>query len=94
MRMSQACGMQAQAYKNYVAAILGRVNTITGVRYSQDPTIFSIELANEPACSTGYEDKLGVPRGSIVKAWVSEMAAFIRSLDASHMVRFYHAVCI
>ena len=83
-----ACGMRTpQAYKNYVAAILGRVNSITGVKYSLDPTIFAIELANEPVCSTGYEDQLGVARGSIIKAWIAEMAAYIRSLDAAHMVR-------
>jgi endo-1,4-beta-mannosidase len=75
-----------QAYKNYVASILNRVNTLTGVKYSADPAIFSFELANEPACSAGYEDKMGVARGSTVRAWVAEMAAYIRSLDANHMV--------
>ena len=76
-----------QAYKNYVAAILTRVNTITGIRYSSDPTIFAWELANEPRTSKGYDAQMGLPHGSTVKAWVSELAAYFRSLDPNHMVR-------
>ncbi len=76
-----------QAYKNYVKKIVTRVNTITGVAYINDPTVFAWELANEPHLNDGYEDSLGVPHASIVRAWVAEMAAYIRSLDPGHMVR-------
>ncbi|EIE21346.1 glycoside hydrolase [Coccomyxa subellipsoidea C-169] len=75
-----------QAYKNYVKKIVTRVNTITGVAYINDPTVFAWELANEPHCTDGYEDSLGVPHASIVRAWVAEMAAYIRSLDPGHMI--------
>lgn len=78
--------MPDQAYKNYIHKIVTRVNTITGVAYINDPTVFAWELANEPHCNDGYEDKLGVPRGSIVRAWVAEMAAYVKSLDSNHMV--------
>ena len=38
-----------QAYEGYIKAVLTRVNTVNGRRYSQDPTVFSWELANEPS---------------------------------------------
>lgn len=75
-----------QAYKNYVSKILMRKNTITGVNYREDPTIFALELANEPRCNDGYEASLSLKPGTIVRAWVAEMAAYIRSLDPNHMV--------
>ena len=75
-----------QAYKNYVRKLLTRVNTFTGVTYKDDPTIFALELANEPQCRDGYEVRLGITPGTIVRAWVAEMAAYIRSLDPNHMV--------
>ncbi|MBA0743709.1 hypothetical protein Gogos_006368, partial [Gossypium gossypioides] len=40
-------------YKNHVKAVLTRNNTITGVLYKDDPTIFAWELINEPHCPTG-----------------------------------------
>lgn len=38
-----------QAYQGYIRTILTRVNTINNRRYSEDPTVFSWELANEPS---------------------------------------------
>lgn len=75
-----------QAYKNYVHKLLTRKNTITGVTYRDDPTFFALELANEPHCNDGYEISQGLQPGTIVRAWVAEMAAYIRSLDPNHMV--------
>lgn len=37
-------------YKQHVAAIVKRRNSITGVPYRDDPTIFAWELINEPRC--------------------------------------------
>ncbi|CAK9183930.1 unnamed protein product, partial [Ilex paraguariensis] len=39
-------------YKNHVKAMLTRVNSITGVPYKDDPTIFAWELMNEPRCQS------------------------------------------
>ncbi|CAL8463202.1 g2736 [Coccomyxa elongata] len=75
-----------QAYKNYVHKLLTRKNTITGVTYRDDPTFFALELANEPHCNDGYEISQGLQPGTVVRAWVAEMAAYIRSLDPNHMI--------
>ena len=74
------------AYKGYITKILTRVNTITGVVYAADPMIFSLELANEPHTTDNYEILRGLPPGGIVKAWVYEISAFVRSLSPNHMV--------
>lgn len=36
------------ALKRYIKKIVLRNNTITGVRYSEDPTIMAWDLINEP----------------------------------------------
>ena len=35
-------------YKEWIAHVLERTNTLTGVRYKDDPTIAMWELGNEP----------------------------------------------
>ena len=75
-----------QAYKNYVKMIVTRTNTKTNIKYSEDPTIFALELANEPHTTDNYEIKRGIAPGTIIKAWIKDMVAFIRTLDTKHMV--------
>lgn len=38
-----------QAYQGYIRTVLTRVNTVNSRVYSEDPTVFSWELANEPS---------------------------------------------
>ncbi|KAE8793985.1 Mannan endo-1,4-beta-mannosidase 4 [Hordeum vulgare] len=66
-------------YKNHVKTVLTRVNTVTGVAYRDDPAIFGWELMNEPRC--GAE-----PTGAMVQAWVEEMAPYLKTIDAAHLV--------
>ncbi|TVU44310.1 hypothetical protein EJB05_03746, partial [Eragrostis curvula] len=66
-------------YKDYVKTVLTRVNSITGVAYRDDPTIFGWELMNEPRCDAD-------PTGAMVQAWVEEMAPYVKSIDAAHLV--------
>ena len=67
--------------------ILTRVNTITGVAYKDDPTIFALELANEPHTTDDYETIRGLPPGVLVKAWMEVIVKTIRVVDTKHMVR-------
>ncbi|PRW59651.1 nitrilase 2 isoform A [Chlorella sorokiniana] len=65
-------------FKDFVRTIVTRTNTITGRRYSEDPTIMAWDLINEPVCR-------GCAPGTIA-SWVKEMAGFVKSLDSNHLL--------
>jgi mannan endo-1,4-beta-mannosidase len=48
-------------YKNFFKALITRVNTVTGVAYRDDPTIFAWELINEPRVPSD-------PSGNVLQA--------------------------
>ncbi|KAL5700127.1 mannan endo-1,4-beta-mannosidase [Ranunculus cassubicifolius] len=60
-------------------AILTRKNSISGVKYSEEPAIFAWELMNEPRCVSSSS-------APVLQSWITEMAAFIKSLDKNHLV--------
>ncbi|CAN6446632.1 unnamed protein product [Victoria cruziana] len=66
-------------YKNHVTRVLTRVNSITGVAYKDDPAIFAWELMNEPRCTSDTS-------GETVQAWITEMAAHVKSIDRNHLL--------
>lgn len=66
-------------YKNYVSQIINRTNTVNGLSYKTDPTIFSWELCNEPRNEL---DDTGVTLNN----WIAEISSYIKSLDTAHMV--------
>lgn len=59
-------------YKATVRYVINRVNTLTGVRYRDDKAILAWQFGNEMHSATD--------------AWLSEMAAYIKSLDPNHLV--------
>lgn len=65
-------------YREHVRRIVGRRNTVTGTLYRDDPTIFAYELMNEAQAPAGRYDER--------RQWVAEMSAYIKSLDADHLV--------
>ncbi|KAJ8485860.1 hypothetical protein OPV22_018345 [Ensete ventricosum] len=66
-------------YKNHVKTVLTRVNSITGVAYKDDPTIFAWELMNEPRCQSDWS-------GNSIQRWIAEMAAYVKSIDSNHLL--------
>ncbi|XP_010914840.1 putative mannan endo-1,4-beta-mannosidase 9 [Elaeis guineensis] len=66
-------------YKNHVKTILTRNNTMTGMAYRDDPTIFAWELINEPRCQSDLS-------GRILQDWITEMAAYVKSIDSRHLL--------
>eukprot|EP00250_Pteridium_aquilinum_P020779 c24944_g4_i1 orf=205-1407(+) len=66
-------------YKNHIKSVLTRVNSITGIQYKDDPTIFAWELINEPQCTKD-------PSGDILQAWIEEMAVYLKSIDCNHLL--------
>lgn len=76
-------------YKAWIKALVTRTNAITGIPYSQDPTIFAWQLANEPRCNAPDQPaSRACVNGSttLLTPWVAEMSAYVKSLDPQHMV--------
>ncbi|KAK9678405.1 hypothetical protein RND81_11G209200 [Saponaria officinalis] len=66
-------------FKNHITTVLNRYNTITGVVYKNDPTIMAWELMNEPRCTSDQS-------GRTLQAWITEMAAHVKSIDRNHLL--------
>ncbi|MFC1572311.1 FlgD immunoglobulin-like domain containing protein [Candidatus Eisenbacteria bacterium] len=67
-----------QDFLNHVTFLLERVNSYTGVVYRDEPAIMAWELANEPR---GFHNN-----ATAFNQWIDETAAYIKSIDANHMV--------
>ncbi|HKG97649.1 MAG TPA: cellulase family glycosylhydrolase, partial [Pyrinomonadaceae bacterium] len=65
-------------YREHLEKLATRRNTVTGVIYRDDPTIFGWELMNEAQAITG--------RWAERRAWFAEMSAYLKSLDPNHLV--------
>ncbi|HEY0001444.1 MAG TPA: cellulase family glycosylhydrolase, partial [Actinoplanes sp.] len=74
-------------FRDYIAHLLDRTNTITGVQYKNDPTIMAWDLANEPRCiGSGRFPRSADCTTDTVTAWADEMSTFIKSVDRRHLV--------
>lgn len=74
------------AYKNWAAHLISRTNSLTGVRYGDDPTIAAWELANEPECGPSSGQGGSSCKSATINQWVTEMSAHIKKLDPNHLV--------
>lgn len=76
---------QAQGLlRDYIGAVVTRTNSITGMRYADDPTIMAWQLANEPR--PGGSDKVAVPNLPYFYRWIDQTATFIKTLAPHHLV--------
>lgn len=66
-------------FRSHLSRMLERKNSITGVRYIDDPTIFAWELMNESTVLTSAGQKART-------AWIGEMARLIKERDPHHLV--------
>ena len=71
-------------YHDYVQAVVGRTNTVTGVRYRDDPTIMAWQLANEPRPAGGEAE--AVANLPAFYGWIEGTARLIKSIDPNHLV--------
>jgi mannan endo-1,4-beta-mannosidase len=64
---------------HYIETIITRTNSITGIKYADDPTIMAWELANEPRpmATDNFEPFI---------QWIKNTSAFIKKLDPNHLV--------
>lgn len=66
-------------FENHVRHIVGRTNRYTNRPYSEDPAIFSWQIANEPrAFSEANKERFF--------EWISRTAKLIKQLDPNHMI--------
>jgi mannan endo-1,4-beta-mannosidase len=76
-----------QWYKSWIAHLLNRTNSYTGVQYKNDPTIMTWELGNEPRClSAGAYPRSPNCTTQTLIAWADEMSTYIKSIDSRHLV--------
>jgi len=71
-------------YRNYVRTLVTRTNSVTGRAYSQDPTIMSWQLANEPR--PGSKGPVAENNLPAFNRWIDQTARYIHSLDPNHLV--------
>src|SRR3954470_7364024 len=71
-------------YHDYVRAVVGRTNSITGRLYADDPAIMAWQLANEPR--PAGSEKVGRPKLPTFYRWVRDTARLIKSIDRNHLV--------
>jgi mannan endo-1,4-beta-mannosidase len=71
-------------FYNYVRTLVGRVNSVTGVAYRDDPTLMAWQLCNEPR--PGVSPAVMARVLPSYYAWIDTSAALIRALDPNHMV--------
>lgn len=69
-----------RCYKAYAKHVITRRNRYTGLRYCDDPTIMTFELANEP------RNRGGDKTGAEVLAWADEMSRWIKRLAPRQLV--------
>lgn len=68
-----------ELFADHVRSIVGRTNRYTGVKYVDDPAIFSWQIGNEPRA---FDDA----GKEAFAEWIGRTARLIRSLDANHMI--------
>ncbi|KAI0094184.1 glycoside hydrolase superfamily [Irpex rosettiformis] len=66
------------AFKNYIKTFVGR--------YVNEPTILAWELANEPRCKGSTGTSSGTCTTTTVTNWISNISAYIKSIDSNHLV--------
>nr|4QP0_A Chain A, Endo-beta-mannanase [Rhizomucor miehei] len=75
------------SFKEYISHVLNRENSLTGVKYKDDPTIFGWEIANEPRCvGSGDFPASSNCSTTVTTAWIKEISEYIKSIDSNHLV--------
>ncbi len=70
-------------YLKQVDVVMSRVNSVNQKRYIDDPTIMSWQLANEPR-------SMRPAANDAYKAWITDVAAYIKSKDKNHLLSIGH----
>ena len=71
-----------QIFYDHVKFIVSRTNRYTGIKYIDDPAIFSWQISNEPRAFSSKE----IDNKEAFAEWLATSAKLIRSLDPNHMI--------
>lgn len=74
-----SCGQCKLAYYQHVETIMSRTNSITGINYTEDPTIMSWQVANEPRVM--FESNK-----QPFKQWLDETVSLMQNLAPHQLV--------
>lgn len=69
-------------FYDHVKFIVGRTNRYTGIKYIDDPAIFSWQISNEPRAFSSKEQD----NKEHFAEWLATSAKLIRELDPNHMI--------
>lgn len=79
-------------YKDHIKTVMSRRNTINGRYYTDDPTIMTWQLANEPQASDslGYTGPFSISLtpnpDDLLFPWVDRISKYIRSLAPKQLI--------
>jgi len=75
-----SCQPCKEAFYNHVKFLMRRTNTYTGLKYTEDNTIMSWQVANEPRVlmTPDHEEAFS--------GWLNETVTLIESLDSIHLI--------
>ena len=71
-----------ELFFNHLRYIITRTNRYTGIKYIEDPAIFSWQICNEPRAFSSKEQD----NKEAFAEWIEASAKLIRSLDPNHMI--------
>lgn len=77
------CSRCEALYREHVTRVVGRTNSLSGVAYAADPTIFAWELINEAEAA-------GRRGEAAMVSWIERQAALVHELDPNHLVSAGH----
>ncbi|WP_298237059.1 cellulase family glycosylhydrolase [uncultured Algibacter sp.] len=75
-----SCEPCKEAFYKHVKFIIGRTNSYTKLKYTDDNTIMSWQVANEPRVMMTPEHE------AAFASWLKETVALIESLDPNHLI--------
>jgi hypothetical protein len=68
-------------FKNLISFVLNRTNTLTGVKYKDDPAILAWETGNELGLENAGGDAVKFDK------WTDEISTYMKSIDPKHLVQ-------
>lgn len=73
------CEPCKEAFLKHINVVLNRKNSISGIKYTEDPTIMAWQVANEPRI-------WNVPNEPAFTKWLNDVTSEIKKLDQNHLV--------